>query len=640
MKNTPPEMGPDIFLKTGVPSETALRVLVIGDPAKNSLPFSFRRLRGLAVDLKFFPLTAHGFSKIPAYGEYLYYAPVANLKRVSLRQHPRKILRNLWYVATGIFGFPKNGAARESRLYFAMVFQALKIKFLNILKTHRAQSAREYLAWLIGDWRPGTILCLPEARGPFFQVWNTLSEEKYSISDWTLRSLPGGEAAVHRDVANHPSLHRLLGEMIETLETEPAPASGISVGHEEDFADDPYPGNPKILFVGEVLSAHAHAWIRLFDEERINVRFFSHHIGVPPKNFQCRTYVTSEPARPDNPLTRSPKAAAFKKARETTIVQGEPAGERKMTEAYLARVIDRWRPDIIDTIGMRPAGEHLYNVRNAHPEAASIGRWVLQVRQSDLVFADRDPGRDHLVEMLEDADIILSDNLAIRSLITEAGCRTETLEKFYHFPATGGIDVDHALTQWQGPPSERRLILWPKCYESPWARALPVLQALKIAWPDIQPARVVALMTSFDMTRELRHLPRRMQSAFTVMVQIPQPDVLSIMARARLMVAPSLVDGLPLSTVEAMASGAVPLVSPLPSLAPVFKDDGHVLFADNENPEDIARQMVRAMTDDALVDRIAATNREYGREIADRAVYGPRIVDFYKALLDRPRENE
>ena len=63
------------------------------------------------------------------------------------------------------------------------------------------------------------------------------------------------------------------------------------------FDADPYPGRPKILFVGPAESTHTRSWIDLLDKSELNVRLFAlpsvSGLGLPPENWKVRTYVTT-----------------------------------------------------------------------------------------------------------------------------------------------------------------------------------------------------------------------------------------------------------------------------------------------------------------------------------------------------------
>jgi glycosyltransferase involved in cell wall biosynthesis len=108
--------------------------------------------------------------------------------------------------------------------------------------------------------------------------------------------------------------------------------------------------------------------------------------------------------------------------------------------------------------------------------------------------------------------------------------------------------------------------------------------------------------------------------------------VFELMSRARVMLAPSLVDGVPNSLYEAMAAGALPIVSPLETIQHVVENERNVLFARNLYPDEIAATLQRAMTDDRLVDSIAEQNLPLVRRIANRQDIKKKVISFYKDI--------
>lgn len=104
------------------------------------------------------------------------------------------------------------------------------------------------------------------------------------------------------------------------------------------------------------------------------------------------------------------------------------------------------------------------------------------------------------------------------------------------------------------------------------------------------------------------------------------------MANARVMMAPSLSDGIPNTMMEAMALGAAPLMSPLDTIVPVVQHERNVLFARNLYPDEIAEALVRLMSDDALVDQMAENNMVRIREMADRQRVKERALIFYEEV--------
>jgi glycosyltransferase involved in cell wall biosynthesis len=105
-----------------------------------------------------------------------------------------------------------------------------------------------------------------------------------------------------------------------------------------------------------------------------------------------------------------------------------------------------------------------------------------------------------------------------------------------------------------------------------------------------------------------------------------------MMPEARVLLAPSLVDGTPNSMLEAMACGTFPIVSPLETIRHFVEHERNVLFARNLYPQEIADALVRAMSDDELVDAAAENNLELVRRFANRAQIRQRVIGLYEEL--------
>jgi glycosyltransferase involved in cell wall biosynthesis len=88
---------------------------------------------------------------------------------------------------------------------------------------------------------------------------------------------------------------------------------------------------------------------------------------------------------------------------------------------------------------------------------------------------------------------------------------------------------------------------------------------------------------------------------------------------------------------EAMALGAAPLVSPLDTILPVVKDEENVLFANNLYPDEIANAIVRLMSDDGLVDRMAGNNLVRIRNMADRKRIKEQALAYYEEIATEAR---
>ena len=403
------------------------------------------------------------------------------------------------------------------------------------------------------------------------------------------------------------------------------------------FETDPYPGRPRILFIGPGDSTHTHAWVELLEHEPFNVRvFIPPFLHSPPAGWGVKTYITA--------YERGPVDARVRKRlvdkgqgrrllhRLTARARGQVWDSRRYADEWLASIIRGWRPHIVHTFSLE-AGEYYHDVRKAHG-LGRAARWVLQARGgADLAWSHCDPRlREGIGEVLRGCDQLLSDNTQNFRIARELGVREEQLSRIGTVPGTGGIDVEDLAARWDGPTSSRRVILWPKVYEWPWSKAMPVFEALKLCWERIQPCEVDMLATTPDTKMYYWTLPEEVRRACRLRDRVPRADALASMTRARVMLAPSLVDGTPNSMFEAMAAGALPIVSPLETIVPVVEEERNVLFARNLYPEEIAGALVRAMTDDELADGAARRNLELVRRIANRDEVRGRVVRFYESL--------
>jgi len=424
---------------------------------------------------------------------------------------------------------------------------------------------------------------------------------------------------------------------------------------------------PRILFIGLPSSTHTQSWIDLLDRNDLDVCLFGLPEGYPPGDWRVKAYLTT-PYLPEglDPETRptlypSPEEVRSRQrglryfmqraARKGALITERWVGglsavhaglapvRANSAEEWLAELISEWKPDAIHTLGLDPAGLFYQGVRDKFG-LDDIGLWVLQLRGgSDLELGRLDASSAaRLGRALAACNQIVSDNLVNHRYALELGARTEQFSPLNPVPGTGGIDVDGLAQLWADRPSKRgRIIVWPKSYECPWSKALPVLEALRTAWPRLRPATVHMLATNDEAESWFRTLPREMRDSCFVSHGVPRARVLELFAEARVMLAPSLVDGVPNSLYEAMACGAFPIVSPVETIRAVVNEPENALFARNLYPDELAASLIRAMNDDALVDEGAMRNLALVRQLADRGPIQSRVRRFYLDLVSAGR---
>lgn len=405
------------------------------------------------------------------------------------------------------------------------------------------------------------------------------------------------------------------------------------------FETDPYPGNPRILFIGLAESTHTISWIDLLDQSELNVRLFALPSGLPPEDWFVRTYVTQDTAPKLKPAVR---IGLPRQMRVERLLRGyfpslfSEGLKDPILEGWLAKIIRQWQPDVIHTLGLDPSAYFYFDVRKRF-DLTGFGKWVVQVRGGpDLALHRLMPEYSVKIRnVLAHCDQLIADNKQNYDYAIELGLGKERVSRLGVVPGTGGVDVARLAQAWNGPSSHRRrLVIWPKAYECPQGKALPVFEAIKLAWDQIQPCEFYMLAAIPETHMWYQTLPVEIRRCCRIDDRIPRAKTLELMAEARVMLSPSLADGIPNTLYEAMATGAFPIVSPLETIQSVVVNEQNVLFARNLYPQEIADALFRAMTDDALVDHAAQRNLELVSKIADRSKIGPRVIGYYKTLAE------
>ena len=427
---------------------------------------------------------------------------------------------------------------------------------------------------------------------------------------------------------------------------------------------DRYPQKTKILFIGLLESSHTQNWLTLVDGETWNVRLFAMPTGFVKHDWRVQTYL----AHPHPPERLDPNVysclyqlqkdqSSSRRNRFASILRPiynfahkaflkfnkfvdspytfQEIVEPRSPEAWLATIIQEWQPDIIHTLGIfdQQGGEFYYEVRKKY-HLESSGKWVLQTRGgSDLMLRRHDPSiAQYLTEIMQESDAILCDNLKNLEYACALGVNKNKFASINPVPGSGGIDTNKIKSIPSIKTSARRAILIPKAYECMWSKSLPILEALKICWKDIQPCHVYFLAVDKETLAYIRSLPIDMQQNITVQGRISHLETLQLMSKSRIMLAPSLVDGIPNSLYEAMATGALPIVSPIETISTLVKDGENVLFAQNLYPVEISDALTIAMTNNDLVDRIVHQNYSFVETVANRDIVRKKVVKFYQSL--------
>ncbi|MGQ9367398.1 glycosyltransferase [Azospirillum sp. ST 5-10] len=298
--------------------------------------------------------------------------------------------------------------------------------------------------------------------------------------------------------------------------------------------------------------------------------------------------------------------------------------------AHLLEAITRLRPALVHSLETQFAGYLCMAVKRLLGPA--MPPWMLSSWGSDVYLYRKVPDEPaRLREIARSVDAYLSDSERDVALFRDLGYTGPTLPVM---PASGGIDIDMLPSLDSLPPPSRRREILVKGLHGWSGRALSTLAAIHLAAPALtgftigllSPAPVVA-----DTARTLSEWDG------LAIDRVPHlatyRDVIRRIAGARAVVGVGISDGTPTVMLEAMSVGTFPIQSDT-SAADEWLVPGKTGFL--VSPHDVAglaRMIVRAATDDALVDGCVAANRRVVEERWNARINGPRAVGAYRTAL-------
>ena len=299
----------------------------------------------------------------------------------------------------------------------------------------------------------------------------------------------------------------------------------------------------------------------------------------------------------------------------------------------LRSFIRTYQPKIVHTLGVFPSADLFLSIADEFPDII----WVAQVRGGpDLELSVFDPTKKKTIQsVLERAQRIVCDSESNYKLAEELGANIEKFT-FGVVSGSGGLDFDrcvHASNKLMEKLVSRRVV-WPKVYESITSKAAPVIEAINLAWDDIQPATFTFLWLE-DPDLELwikGYLRPEILTAIDIQKRVTHSEALDLIKNAQVLLAPSLMDGVPNVMLESMMLGTVPIVSPIPTITSLVSDPENVIFARNLYPEEIASALIRALNDSDGNDRRVAANRKLVQSRYDRVDIKNRLIQMYNQL--------
>jgi len=386
----------------------------------------------------------------------------------------------------------------------------------------------------------------------------------------------------------------------------------------------------RILFIANGHSVHAQEWLRLLEGTGWDVHAF---VGgaVPPCRIDA-TFHTLDTKAPNPAANRVkpfwPMRRGVARVCRLRFGNGPDAESRR-----LAALIRRLRPAVVHSLRLQDEG---YTALGAVDAIRDVGAaWVVSLWGSDLAWFGELPGhRDRIRSVMAACDCVLADCRRDLELSRRFGAAEHQIGLPEAIPGNGGLDPATIRGRIQiADPVQRRVILFPHARDDRFHRFTPVLAALRDARAALRGLMLVFLGADEASRRAIACLSPELLCRCIVCDHRPREEVFDWLARSRAVVKPSLSDGTPNVMLEAMAAGALPVLSPIASIREWIDDGINGLLVANDDVPGLARAVARACLDDALLPQAAVQNAAIVAARADRRLVRGKALDLYERLL-------
>lgn len=388
-------------------------------------------------------------------------------------------------------------------------------------------------------------------------------------------------------------------------------------------------------------STHAQSWIEMFRESEVNSRTFANvvfehgvHKAYNPTKWENETYVLVKPEQ-----DRGAKLNyIFSSHKFIKPIVSRLEWYLNFNQKFLRRVIRRWKPDIVHSLSLNPssifAWQALKEIEKEKRPLFVVSSWGSDIYKAKDIAADR----EKLVEILANCDGFISDCKRDIKNALSLNLLKEKVAFNCGVPVTGGIDP-RKLSGF--PATEKRnVILVPKAFEGVANKVFSVIEALNMTKDLLQDFEVHLLMCDSDTKWYLSKMSSDLRNICFCYGHIPKEEVVSLMRRSRVMIAPSVSDGTPVSLLEAMSFGVLPIVSPLDSIKEWVVDNENGLLVNAVNPNQIAEALKIAITNNDLFYNAQKINQRIIREKANRQDIRIEVVNYYQRIIKKRTTTE
>lgn len=386
----------------------------------------------------------------------------------------------------------------------------------------------------------------------------------------------------------------------------------------------------RIAVLGDFEGTHTRSWLRWFVARGHDVHGISYYQPSSPPDG-----VTMHVLRP-----KSPSSASVERPAGSTLPLPRSAMRivhaMRYRRAGLARVVAAIAPDVLHA--------HFVVEHGFYGALAGFHPYVVTAWGSDVLV---EPQRDPLSGMiarwtLRRADLVTSNNAYMADRIAKLGVPRTKIEVITLGAERYDLEHANASVNRRAPNVSRTAIILSTRAHEPLYNIDEIIDAYARLGEREQrgekrtEARLL-IAHSGSMTDELRMRAARNSVQIGFTGTLDRAAFRDVLAEAELFVSVPSSDGTSVALLQAMAAGAFPIVSDLPSQHELITDGVNGLLVPPHDPAALAAALRRALDDRALRRRAADLNRAIVEERGLNETQMARMEGLYSKLADEAK---
>lgn len=300
----------------------------------------------------------------------------------------------------------------------------------------------------------------------------------------------------------------------------------------------------------------------------------------------------------------------------------------------LIRIIKKINPDIIHSLEIQ-SGAYLVSRAKKTYKNGQFPPWIVSNWGSDIYFFGKDPSHAKKIrEVLSRCDYYMCECERDVKLARKFGFKGTILGVL---PNAGGYNVKKYAKYSRISPSKRKAIMI-KGYQGWAGRALIALEAIDELGEILSKAKFNLILYSTAGNNEVEVEAKRISAKHRLKLRIiPQftnhDKVIKLHSLARISIGLSMSDGISTSLLESMLTGSFPIQS-YTACADEWLVNGHTgILVPPEDVKAVKKAILRAITDDNLVDKAKTLNLRTIKARADYDTIRKQVIQLYNTVM-------